>query len=91
MLDRLLEVERLGGLHEADRVTRGAAAEAVVQPVLGVHRERRRALVVERAEARVARSDPSQIGARANELDHVDRVLDPIDRVSRVKAHDPGA
>ncbi len=50
-LDRLGEPEPLLLLDELDRVAADPAAEAVVELLLGVDRERRRALLVERAEA----------------------------------------
>src|SRR5213078_4333945 len=44
------EVDAFGLLDERDRVTGGAAAEAVVEPFLGANGERRRPLVVEGTE-----------------------------------------
>ena len=86
-LDGLGEVERLGLLHEADGVAADAAAEAVVEPALGIDRERRRALVVERTEPRPARPDPAEVGLRADELGHVDRVAHPLDRILGEERH----
>jgi hypothetical protein len=54
VLHRALEVESLGELHEAERVTALAAPEAVEELLRRVDPERRRALVVERAEPLVA-------------------------------------
>ena len=50
-LDRLGEPEPVLLFDELDHVAADPAAEAVVELVLGVDREGRRALVVERAEA----------------------------------------
>ena len=58
-LDRLGEPEPLLLHHEAEDVARHPAAEAVVELVLGVDREGRRALVVERAEAHHLRALPA--------------------------------
>ena len=52
--DRVDEVEVLGRPDESDRVARRLAAEAVVEALLGVDAERRRLLLVERAETRPA-------------------------------------
>ncbi len=82
------EVEALGLPREADRVAADLAAEAVVVLLRGLDAERRRALVVKRAQARVAvRVDAAQLGARADEVDHVDRVANPLDRVVGVARH----
>jgi hypothetical protein len=59
----------------------------VVELVLGVHGERRRALIVERAEPRPAGADAAQVRARADHLDHVDGLLDALDRVAGVERH----
>src|SRR3954465_15343478 len=53
-LDRLDERQVLPLLHERDEVAADAAAEALVEPVGRVDVERRRLLVVERAETLVA-------------------------------------
>src|SRR5205807_734965 len=82
-----LEGEPVDALHEADRIARLVTAETVVELVVGVDRERRRALVVEGAEAGVAAADPPQLGVGADERDHVDRVLDAVDRLLRVERH----
>ncbi len=86
-LDRLLEREALGRLDEPDRIARLATAEAVVELVLGVDRERGCALVVEGAEAGIARAHAPQVRAGADELQDVDGLLDALDRVLRVKRH----
>src|SRR5436190_2242607 len=84
-LDRLPEVEPLGGLHELDRIARLLAAEAVVDPLLRVDAERRRALVVERTQPLPVRpAGATKVRAGADQLDHVDGVLDPLDRLLRV-------
>ena len=86
-LHRLLELERLGLLDELEGVAALAAAEAVVELLLGVHGERRRALVVERAQPGPARADPPQVGLLADQVDHVHRVPDAVDRVLREQRH----
>ena len=83
-LDRAREVERLGLLYEADRVTALAAAEAVVELLLDVDRERRRALVMERAQPDHPAAGTPQLGASPDQLDHVHGVLDALDRFLRV-------
>ena len=65
------EVEMLGGPDEGDGVTRGLAAEAVVEPLLGVDAERRALLGVERAQAGPAAADPLERGVLADEGDDV--------------------
>jgi hypothetical protein len=86
-LHGLLELERLGLLDELEGVAALAAAEAVVQLLLGVDRERGGALVVERAQPGPARADPAQVRLLANQLDHVDCVSDTVDRVLREQRH----
>ena len=76
-LDRVDEVEVLQLPHERDRVTRRLAAEAAVQAHLGVHVERRRLLLVERAQAPVAAPDLLQRELLADERDDVGRLPDP--------------
>ena len=49
-LERAVEVEPFGLLHEREDVARGLAAEAVVDLLSGSIAERGRALVVERAQ-----------------------------------------
>src|SRR5665811_1261636 len=62
-----------------DRVATDAAAEAVVQLLRGVDRERRRALLVERAATAVVGAGLAQLGVLADDLDHVGGGLDLID------------
>ena len=88
ILDRADEVSALGLLDEGDRVALRLAAEAVVQLVRWLDAERRRALVMKRAAPGVGvRADTAQLGARADEVQHVDRVLDGPDRVLGVARH----
>ena len=78
--DRADEVEALRLAHEGDHVALGAAPEAEVVLVDGVHREARRALLVERAAARVAGSCLAQRGALGDDLHHVRRCAHVHDR-----------
>ena len=78
-LDRADEVEPLGLAHERDRVAADAAAEAVVRAAVRRDRERRRLLLVEGAEPRVAAADLAQPRARLDEVDDVRRGLDGVD------------
>src|SRR5205085_4725550 len=59
LLDRFGEGHALGLHHEAGGVAMLAAAEAVIKALLVVDRERRRLLVVERAEAGIFRARPA--------------------------------
>ena len=86
-LHGLLEVERLGLLDELEGVAALAAAEAVVELLLGVHGERGRALVVERAQPGPARAHPAQVRLLAHEVDHVHGLADAVDRVLREQRH----
>ena len=86
-LHGLLEVERLRLLHELEGVSTLATAEAVVELVLGIHRKRGRALVVERAEPGPTRAHPSQIRLLAHQLDHVHGLAHPVDRVLCEQRH----
>jgi hypothetical protein len=87
-LDRRLEVDALGLHDEVDRRAALVAAEAEEDLLGGVDAERRRPLVVERAERHEARrTGPPDLGARADEVAHVDRVADPLDRLLCVAGH----
>src|SRR5581483_8529112 len=79
-LDRAGEVEALRLAHEGDEVALRAAAEAVVELVDRVDGERRRALVVEGAAARVTRARLAQLGAPGDDLHEVGRRLHRLDR-----------
>ena len=79
-LDRTDEVELLGLLDEVDRVAALAAAEAMEGSALGHHRERRRLLLVERAEPLVARAHLAQPRPALDDRDDVDRGLHRLDR-----------
>src|SRR5207245_16541 len=79
-LDRPDEVELLGLLDEIDRVAALAAAEAVKGSTLRHHRERRRLLLVERAETLVARAHLAQPRPPLDDRDDVDRGLHRLDR-----------
>ena len=79
-LDRADEVEPLGLADERDRVAADPAAEAVVRAAVGRDRERRRLLLVERAETRVAPADLAQARAGLDEVDDVRRGLHGVDR-----------
>ena len=87
-LQGAFEVEALGLLHEREDVAGGLAAEAVVDLLARVDPERRRALVVERAQALVAAGPgAAQLGARGDELDHVDRVAHAVLGLGGVEGH----
>src|SRR5262249_48644818 len=75
-LDGAHEVEALRLPNERDRVPTRLAAEAVVRPALRRDRERRRLLLVERAQPRVARAHFSQPRAGLDEDDDVRGGLD---------------
>src|SRR6185503_2642534 len=83
----LLEVEALGLLNELERVAALAAAEAVVELLVGVHRERGRPLVVERAQPGPSRPDPAEVGLLGDEVHHVHRFPHAVDRVLREQRH----
>ena len=78
-LDRLGEPEPLLLLDELDHVAADPAAEAVVELLLRVDRERRRALLVERAEPDLARAPAPQVGVGGDDLDDVGGLLDPLE------------
>ena len=65
--DGIDEVQVLGGPDEGDGITRGLAAEAVVEALLGVDAERGALLGVERAQAGPAPPDPLEGGVLADE------------------------
>ena len=86
-LQRPLEVDALGLLHEREHVAGGLAAEAVVDLLSRVYAERRRALLVKRAQPLIARDAGSpQVGSRGHELDEVDGVAHAVSRVAGVRA-----
>ena len=88
---RALEVQALGLLDEVERITGLLAAEAVVVLLVGPDVERRRSLVVKRAQAEVAvDARAPQLRARRDERQHVDRGQHAIPRVSGVAAHADG-
>jgi hypothetical protein len=86
-LDSPREVEVLGLADERDVVAAALAAEAVVDLLHGVDRERRGALVVERAAAHVAGAGAAKRGAAADEVDHVDRGLQRLQALAGDRAH----
>ena len=79
-LDGADEVEPLRLAHERDRVATLSAAEAVICAAVGRHGERRRLLLVEGAQARVAPADLAQARARLDEVDDVRRGLHGVHR-----------
>src|SRR5207247_1911868 len=83
LLDGLAEVESLFLLEKPEHVTAGLAAEAVVEVRRRIERERRRALVVERAETDPARAALAQLRIAARDLDDVCRRAHALDRVRR--------
>ena len=72
-LDGFGEVEPVDLAHEADDVASGAAAEAVVEALVAVDRERRRPLVVKRAEALPRAAGLLQSRVVGDDLDDVRR------------------
>src|SRR5919106_736080 len=86
-LHRVDEVEPLRLLDEPDRVPLRLAPEAVEELVRGIDRERRRPLVVERAQPGEPGPHPAQVGLGPHQLDHVDRVAQPVDRIPREEPH----
>ena len=87
-LQRTREVEPLGLHHEREDVAARAAAEAVVELLDRVDPERRRPLVVERAQpGQPSRARAPQLRAGADQLLEVDRIPDPLARVLRVASH----
>src|SRR5581483_1034819 len=79
-LDRLGEAEPLLLLDELDHVAPDSAPEAVVELLPRIDRERRRALLVERAQPRVPLPRPPQVRVGGDDLHDVRRLLDPLDR-----------
>jgi hypothetical protein len=67
------EVQVLGRLHETDGIARDLAAEAVVEPLLGVHTERGRLLGVEGAQPHPAPTLLAQGGMLPDQRDDVGR------------------
>ena len=86
-LHRLGEAEPLLLLDELDHVAADPAAEAVVELLLRLDRERRRALLVERAEADPAGALAAQVGVGGDHLDDVGRLLDPFEALGGDQRH----
>jgi hypothetical protein len=80
-LDRIGERESLLLLDEADRVAPRLAAEAVVEALRRLDRERGRALVVEGAEADEALTLAAQVGVGGNDLDDVGGLTNALERL----------
>ena len=80
-LDGADEVEVLDLAHERDDVALGPAAEAVVDVLLGVDRERAGLLAVERAQPAEAAPDPLELHVLADDGDDVGRFAHPHDVV----------
>ena len=80
-LDGVGEVEVLDLLHEADGVASGPAAEAVIQSLLAVDRERRRLLGVERAQPHPPPAHPLEGDVLGRDRDEVGRLAHPGDVV----------
>ena len=85
-LDRADEVEPLRLAHEGDDVAALAAAEAVVEVEVGIDREARRPLLVERAATHVARA--RALAERGSLADDVDDVRG-VDHVANALVLDP--
>ena len=89
-LERRAEVEPLRLHGEREHVAARAAAEAVVELLDGIDAERRRPLLVERAQAgQPPLAGGLELGAGADELDEVDGVADALARVAGVARHQP--
>ncbi len=86
-LDRLGEAHPLLLLDELDHVAADPAAEAVVELLLRLDRERGRALVVEGTEAGPAGALAAQIGVGGDHLDDVGGLLDPFQALRRDQRH----
>jgi hypothetical protein len=82
-LDRLAKPETLLLLHEAEHVAPGLAAKAVVELLPCIDRERRGALLVERAQPGVALAGAAQVGVPRDDLDDVGGALYALDRLGR--------
>ena len=78
-LHRTHEVELLDLAHECDRVTALLATETKIGPELGVHRERRRLLGVERAQTLEATPDTLERDVLADEGDEIGGLANPLD------------
>ena len=86
-LDRAGEIDRLGLPHEIDHVALGAAAEAEVHLLAGVHGERRGTLLVERTAAHPLVARLPQLGARPRQLHQIGALLDRLARAHRDATH----
>ena len=78
LLDDLRERQVLHPLHEADDVSALAAPVAVVEALLGAHRERRGLLLVEGAEARIGDAPLAQARVAGDDVDDVGRLEDGL-------------
>ena len=88
--DRAREVEPLRLAREIERVTGGLAAEAVVELLGGRHRERRRALLVERTKPGVGvGARAAQLGPRPDQIEQVHRLAHALEARVRVAGHQP--
>jgi hypothetical protein len=72
LLDRVDVTESRVRHQETDRIAVRAAAEAVVELLRRAHRERRRLLVMERAEAEMIRARLFQLHVARHDIDDVD-------------------
>jgi hypothetical protein len=87
-LERARELHPLGELHEPEGVAALATAEAVEALLGRIDAERRRALVVEGAQPLVTgRPRAAQLHARADQVEHVDRVAHALLGVVGVAGH----
>ena len=86
-LDRLGEAKPLLLFDELDHVAADPAAEAVVELLLGVDRERGRALLVEGAEPDPAGALAAQVGVGGDDLDDVGGLLEAIEALGRDQRH----
>ena len=88
-LHRVGEREPLLLLDELDHVAPHPAAEAVVELLRRVDRERGRTLVVKRTEAGEPGAGAAQVGVRGDHLDDVRGLLHPLHRSRREQRHQP--
>ena len=87
-LERALELQPLGELHELEGVAALATADAIEELLRRIDAERRRALAVQRAQPLVTgRPHAAQLHARADKVDHVDRGAHALLGVVGVAGH----
>ena len=86
-LDRLAERKPLLLLEEREHIPLLAAAEAVIELLLRIHRERRRALIMEGAQPLEPLPRPLQLRIRRQHLRDIHGVAHLLDRLRRKARH----